>query len=523
MKYKNPIILCDYSDPDVCRIGDDFYMVASSFNFVPGLPILHSTDLVNWQLVNYACKTIPLPGYEKVQNARGIWAPSIRFHDGKFFIFVGLPDEGIYFTQATNPLEDWSELKCVWSGKGFIDPCPLWEKDENNNERLFVVHGYAKSRIGFNSKLGLLEVNPSNFNAISDDKIIFDGRKTQPTIEGPKFYKRNGYYYIFAPAGGVTNGWQTVLRSKKIDCEYEEKIVLAQGKSKINGPHQGAWVETRAGEDWFIHFQDAGIYGRITHLQPMRWVNDWPVMGNTVSLPDEKALSVVGEPVKKWKAPASRSERKQRQQREHLIEDAFQNSANPSKNTFCTNEASLWHSPAVCTKKIDTKEFTYERKFVLSEKAWRTGERRGIIFLGNEYAALQITKTNEGSFLLAYLESTGSENGDDERQEKILWSKEIFTNVTEEANNQPEFVSESILPECATGGNLSLVQKSNYRKLDNQISVSLRMKFHPDKDGRSGIVQFFVKDKISGKKLAFKSKPFKTINAHWVGGRYGWF
>jgi beta-xylosidase len=132
---------------------------------------------------------------------------------------------------------------------------------------------------------------------LDDGHHIFDGSVTQPTIEGPKLYKRNGYYYIFAPAGGVKSGWQTVLRSKNIWGPYEEKIVLAQGNTSVNGPHQGAWVDTPTGEDWFIHFQDVGNAGRIIHLQPMHWENDWPVIG--VNQNEEGC----GEPVLHYRKP----------------------------------------------------------------------------------------------------------------------------------------------------------------------------------------------------------------------------
>ena len=281
MTYTNPIILCDYSDPDVIRVGDTFFMTASSFNFTPGLPILTSHDLVHWELVNYAAREIPLAGYELPQNAHGLWAPSIRYHEGEFFIFVGTPDEGLFYTRTRNPYGAWSPLTPVWRGKGFEDPCPLWDDDG----RLYVVHAYVKSRIGFNSKLGLLELDPKTMEVMGSDSgadhIIFDGTKTQPTIEGPKFYKRNGWYYIFAPAGGVTQGWQTVLRSRTITGPYEERICLAQGSSPVNGPHQGGLVDTPNGENWFIHFQDRGIFGRICHLQPLVWgSDDWPRMGS---------------------------------------------------------------------------------------------------------------------------------------------------------------------------------------------------------------------------------------------------
>jgi len=133
--------------------------------------------------------------------------------------------------------------------------------------------------------------------ATNDDVIIIDGHEGESTIEGPKLYKRNGFYYVFAPAGGVPTGWQTVLRSKNIYGPYEKRKVMDQGKSSINGPHQGAWVQTQTGEDWFFHFQDKGAYGRIVHLQPMKWVKDWPVIGI------DKDGDGTGEPVMTCKKP----------------------------------------------------------------------------------------------------------------------------------------------------------------------------------------------------------------------------
>lgn len=277
--FQNPILYADYSDPDVCRVGDTFYMTASSFNYIPGLPILVSKDLVNWELKNYAIKeAIPYEQYNSPAHAKGIWAPSIRYHNGEFFIFVGMPDEGIFVLKTKDPLGEWSEPHLILSGKGYIDPCPIWNEDGT----AYVVHGYAKSRIGFKSILGAFQMTADGEHRISEDTFIYDGTKTNPTIEGPKVYKRNGYFYIFAPAGGVKTGWQTVLRSKNLYGPFEEKIVMHQGGSDINGPHQGGLVDTPSGEEWFIHFQDAGVYGRITHMQPIVWKNDWPVIGKDV-------------------------------------------------------------------------------------------------------------------------------------------------------------------------------------------------------------------------------------------------
>lgn len=273
--YRNPILFADFSDPDVVRSGDVYYMTASSFNYTPGLPILESKDLVNWKPVNYAVENIEFPEYKNPQHSKGIWAPAIRFHDGWYYIYYGMPDEGIFMVKTKHPCKRWEAPVLVLEGKGLIDPCPIWDDDG----KAYVIHAYANSRIGFKSYLGMFEMSFDGERMIGEDHLIFDGTKTQMTIEGPKVYKRNDWYYIFAPAGGVSNGWQTVLRSKNIYGPYEEKIVMRQGDTLVNGPHQGALVDTPLGEEWFLHFQDRGAYGRIVHLQPVIWKEGWPVIG----------------------------------------------------------------------------------------------------------------------------------------------------------------------------------------------------------------------------------------------------
>lgn len=276
--YRNPILYTDYSDPDAIRVGDDFFMIASSFSNVPSVPILHSKDLVNWKVINYVMERLPFERYDTPQYGCGAWAPAIRFHEGLYYVFIPFPDEGIMMCTAEVPWGKWSEPHFIKQNAGWIDPCPFWDEDGT----MYMVNGFAKSRIGFKSALYVSPVRDegAGLTAFPDEGgFVYDGHATQPTIEGPKLYKRNGYYYIFAPAGGVKPGWQTVLRSKKILGPYEERIVLHQGNTEVNGPHQGAWVDTKSGEDWFLHFQDVGSAGRIIHLQPMHWVDDWPVIG----------------------------------------------------------------------------------------------------------------------------------------------------------------------------------------------------------------------------------------------------
>ena len=497
MTYTNPIILCDYSDPDVIRVGDTFYMTASSFNFMPGLPILTSTDLVNWTLVNYAAKRIPLPQYDTPQNAKGIWAPSIRYHDGMFYIFVATPDEGIMETHTTDPLGAWSELHFIWQGKGFEDPCPLWDDDG----RVWLVHGYVKSRIGFNSKLGLLELDPKTMDAISEDKIIYDGTQTQPTIEGPKFYKRNGWYYIFAPAGGVTKGWQTELRSKKIDGDYEEKIMLVQGKSPTNGPHQGGWVQTAGGQDWFVHFQERGVFGRIVHLQPAAWKDDWLLLGTSV-----RTGKIPGEAVTEWQipdcatdsiVPATNAMRlspyaDMQWQWSANVSDAFADFGADGSITLQVLDTRakkndklpfLWDSANVLTQKVQQERFDFSATVDASDLS--VGARTGIVFLGKTYASVAIERTADG-FALVYFEADG--DGDVVRSELV---KDRL----------------SLTPTDAR-------------------AVQLNLHFEK-KDERTGVVTFSAKIAGDAKTGANTTEwtpsaaPFVAEKAHWVGGRFG--
>ena len=276
MRYENPVLLSDYSDPDVIRVGEDFYMVASSFNHVPGVPVLHSKNLVEWELITYVLSELPFPRFDRVQHGCGAWAVSLRYHNGKFYCLIPFPDEGIYVSETEDIYGKWSPLRPLLIGKGYEDPCPIWE-----DGRCYVAFAFVKSRIGFNSKLAVFETDEDLTRVAEDYKIIYDGRDIAPKIEGPKLYRRGKYIYILAPAGGVKTGWQVALRSESIYGKYETKIIMIQGDTDVNGPHQGALIDLDdGGERWaFMHFQDLGAYGRVVHLQPAVWQSDWVIVG----------------------------------------------------------------------------------------------------------------------------------------------------------------------------------------------------------------------------------------------------
>ncbi len=426
MEYQNPIILSDYSDPDCIRVKDNFYMIASSFNHTPGVPVLKSKNLVDWKIINYVFDKLPWDKYNDVCHGDGAWAPSIRYHNNKFYAFIPFPDEGIYVSECTDIEKgDWSELWPIYKGSGFEDPCPIWLGD-----KCYVVMGFVKSRIGFNSVLGVFEITPDCKKRLTDYKIIFDGHNTQPTIEGPKFYVHNDYIYILAPAGSVKTGWQTALRSKDIYGPYEEKIVMCQNDSKTNGPHQGALIDLDNNDNYaFVHFQDKGAYGRIVHLQPVKWVNDWPLIGYA------KDELIAGSPVlsheylvdkkSNYKLPISDDFK------DNKLSFMWQTPANKIDGIYELNDglklnclnykksANLNLYPYSLLTKLVLSSFNVETKINLN--LVNDGDETGLTLMGREYSFISVRRINNKNYLLI---SKGSFDSDDE----IIYKEEFNDN-----------------------------------------------------------------------------------------------
>ena len=408
--YRNPVLHADYSDPDVVRVGDDFWMTSSSFNHTPGLPILHSRDLVNWTLVNHALPAqVPLEHFKTPRHGEGVWAPAIRHHAGKFWIFYPDPDFGIYVITAEDPRGKWSEPFLLKGGRGLIDPCPLWDEDG----RAWMVHGWAKSRAGINNRLTLHEISPDGSRLLDEGLVVVDADKMPGwrTLEGPKLYKRDGYYYIFAPAGGVAEGYQAVFRAKDIRGPYESRIVLEQGATPVNGPHQGAWVDTPSGQHWFFHFQELPAHGRVVHMQPMRWRADgWPVMGTDAN--DDGT----GEPVLRHAKPDLPSQ----PVAVPAMSDSFasgrpglqwQWQGNPGADWVLRGGAaarglrlravpapaadSLWMATNLLMQKFPAPSFSAETTLLLKGGA-ASGERAGLLVFGYDYGWIGLRERADG-------------------------------------------------------------------------------------------------------------------------------
>jgi beta-xylosidase len=394
--FKNPIIFADYSDPDVVRDGDDYYMVASSFNCMPGIPVLHSKDMVNWEIVNHVYQSLPLEKYDKPAHGEGCWAPSIRFHNNTFYVYFCTPYEGLWVATTKDPLKEW-DLTHIVEVEYWEDPCPLWDEDGN----AYLVRGKLCG-----DDLILHKMSADGKKLLDNGTVIYRDKDLDPIIEGPKFMKKDGYYYILAPAGGVGTGWQTVLRSKNIYGPYERKNVLHKGNTNINGPHQGGLVNTKTGEWWFAHFQELKPTGRIVHLNPVQWVDGWPLMGKDIN------NDGVGEPVMEYKMPnvGEKYPIKNPQTTDEFNTEKlglqWQWHANPKEKWFSlsrskeklrlnaiqslTQEGNFWHVPNLLLQKFPAPEFTATTKVEFNGDL--SGEQCGLVIMGRKWAYLAIVK-----------------------------------------------------------------------------------------------------------------------------------
>ncbi len=417
--YRNPVLQGDYSDPDVVRVGDDYYLTSSSFTNVPGLPVLHSKDLVNWEIVGHALAVVPpVDHFRTPRRGGGVWAPAIRYHAGRFMIFYPDPDYGIFMVSAKDPAGPWTAPVLVDNTKGAIDPCPFWDADGQG----WLVHALAASRAGKNNQVVLKRLNAAGTKTVGEGRVIIDGATLPPvqtaigsspwtTIEGPKLYKRDGWYYVFVPAGGVKNGWQAVFRSRHIGGPYEGRDVLDQGPltalGPANGPHQGAWVTVGANKDAFLHFQDTDAFGRRVWLEPMRWVDGWPVIGDaapgaTRGVPVAGGPKPVGgQPVR---VPVADDDFDGR------LNAAWQWNANPGDDwadlkthpgvlrlNAVPGSANLWEAGNELTQKLPAQTFSAVTKLSLTPAA--IGERAGLVVLGYNYGFIGLENTRDGVVL----------------------------------------------------------------------------------------------------------------------------
>ncbi|MDR1526646.1 MAG: glycoside hydrolase 43 family protein [Dysgonamonadaceae bacterium] len=499
--YKNPVLYADYSDPDLIRVGDDYYMTASSFNCVPGLPILHSKDLINWKIINHALPELRMEGVEPAnffnapQHGKGVWAPCIRHHKGEFYIYWGDPDFGIYVVKTKDVAGKWDEPRLVLPGKGRIDPSPLFDDDG----KVYLVHAWANSRAGLNSILTVCKLNGDGTKATGKETLVFDGNDgTNYTVEGGKFYKKDGYYYILAPAGGVATGWQLAMRSKNVYGPYEAKRVLAQGATGVNGPHQGGLVDTPTGEWWFMHFQDKGAYGRILHLQPVVWKDGFPVMG-------VNDKNYCGEPVLTYKNPdvGKTFPIETPQESDEFDSDRlglqWQWHANPGQawafpsangylrmygQYFPENFTNFWDVPNLLLQKLTAPECTATAK--ISAVLHNDGDKAGLIVMGWDYSCIALVKKGDG-YALEHITCRDAEQKSPERK-----AAEIPLQ------------------------NLQIDKRRNYQTPVHEVVFYFRV------DVKEGALCTFSYS-VDGKEFYPFGEPFQARQGKWIGAKMGFF
>lgn len=398
--FANPVLNADYSDPDIVRIGDRYYLTCSEFHFM-GMPVLESEDLVNWRIIGQIFDRIDLPGYsDMTKYAEGTWAPALKQHDGMVWMYVCTPEEGLFMSRAETPAGPWEPLHMVKGISKWEDPCPFWDDDGQG----YLVR--SRHRAG---PIIIHRMSADGREFLDEGTTVYEG----PVAEGPKMFKKDGWYYISIPEGGVGEGWQTILRSKDIYGPYESRRVLEQGSTDINGPHQGSLVETPEGDWWFAHFQQAGARGRVMHLQPVRWVDGWPEIGTDYD------GNGVGEPMAIVPMPYEKVGKAFTPQTTDEFDGdrlgiQWQTNHNPVSERISVSDGCLSLMPLKTTRLRDARNqltqkimgYRSEAETSIYWNGMNAGDRSGLLCIGKKFigAGIEIESVNGNNVPTLYME-----------------------------------------------------------------------------------------------------------------------
>ena len=272
--FLNPVLPADYSDLDAIRVGTDYYAISSTFQFSPGVVILHSKDLVNWHILSHVTDNLlqigPEYNWDKMDRyGKGIWAGSIRYHAGKFWVYFCTPQEGFFMSTAIDPAGPWEPLQKMWGVSGWDDCCPFWDED---GQGYMVTTNFADKY-----KIHLFKISEDGKQIIkSSDSVIHQSKGS----EANKFYKFYGlYYHLYSE---VKKEGRVVMmeRSEKIYGPYESKQLNHVDKSTDKEPNQGGIIQVYYGNWWFLTHQGTGDWeGRAACLLPVTWIDGWPIIG----------------------------------------------------------------------------------------------------------------------------------------------------------------------------------------------------------------------------------------------------
>lgn len=275
--YQNPVIPSDYSDIDCIRVGDDYYAISSTMQYSPGMTILHSRDLVNWEIagnaVNDLSQISPAMTWRKMDRyGRGIWAGTLRHHNDRFYLFFGTPDEGFFMTSSPKAEGPWEPLTPLLAESGWDDCTALWDEKGRG--------WFVGTRFADNYKTYLFRM--------SDDARSIDRASARLINEGygreaNKLLYHDGYYYlVFSEHRDGIGRYVMAKRDRRITGQFKEERQLLLPCREANEPNQGGMVEGLDGKWYFFTHHGTGDWsGRIASLLPVEWRDGWPMMGDT--------------------------------------------------------------------------------------------------------------------------------------------------------------------------------------------------------------------------------------------------
>lgn len=398
-KFKNPVVRADFPDPDVIRVGDTYYMVSTTMHHFPGATILKSKDMVNWEYCAHPLTQLATTANYNLLNgnnayAGGMWACSMKYHNGKFYILINGNDAGGWILTATDPEGKWTKKKL---DRIYYDPGMLFD-----NGKVYIACG--------NGNIQVCELD-EDFNFKQKKDVV---SKPGSGLEGCHLYKRGDYYYIYATYGGWPSG-QVAFRSKSIFGPYEEKMIVEKTiDGKVNTIHQGSLIEDVAGDWWTIMQEDLGALGRMPNLQPVKWVDDWPVVGNN-GKPYPHIYSItkpVGIPDGQIEPLPTTDNFRQ-----HTIGIQWEWNHNPNNSAWSLFERPGWlrlKTASVTNKLSQSRNMLTQRIFMdennpsrgtirLDVRRMQEGDRAGICILQDPYAAIGV-KVKDGKYQVVWQE-----------------------------------------------------------------------------------------------------------------------
>ena len=276
--FQNPIIPSDYSDIDCIKVGDYYYAISSTFQFSPGMTLLHSKDLVNWEICTNIITDItqigPELNWDRMNRyGKGVWAGTLRYNAGKFYLFFGTPDEGYFMTSASSAKGPWEPLTKILDEPGWDDCTAMWD---TNGEACFVGTHFAD---GY--KTYLFNMSPDGKKIDKESAIIINqgsGREASKLIKVD-----NWYYLIFSEHKHNKGRYVMAKRSRSMKGPYIEEKQIALPSVEANEPNQGGIVKGNGNNWYFLTHHGSGDWsGRIVSLLPVTWIDEWPIIGEVL-------------------------------------------------------------------------------------------------------------------------------------------------------------------------------------------------------------------------------------------------